>query len=256
MDAPNIYTITIVSNIGTPISFTVKRWKIRFFFLVFILFLAFIGYEAYQYLLLREESKGLRKDLTDSQKKIGQLSTQIAVHDNALYHAKEEVEEPPPILETTLTEQPELETKGVWVTDKSSLLTQGPREETALEVTKLNARVKGDDLLLSVQITNTSEQLKKTGGYINIALINNNVSPPVYKSATGGSLGKNGFPSTYKSGKLYSLRSNQRSRTYRRRVQLTETDEYYTDALLLIYSHRGRLLNKQTLPLDKKIFLE
>lgn len=258
MDAPNIYTITIVRNLGIPISFTVKRWKVRFFLLLIVGMSSFVAYEAFRYLRLMDESENLRHALSESQKKIEVLSTQIARYDNKLYQKEETVKEQPPSnLETKLLEQPEVETEGAWVTERNNLLTQDLRDETILEVTKLKSRVKGDDLLLSVEITNTSKQPKDVGGYINIALINNDVSPSVYKSATGGSLGKNGFPSTYKSGRQYLIKAKRRTRTYRiNRVQLTEANEYYTDALLLVYSYKGRLLSKQLMPLDRKIFLE
>jgi len=109
MDAPNIYTITIVRNLGTPISFTVKRWKVRFFLIVFLLFSTFVGYEAFLYLRLNEESKELRKTLAESQKKIELLSEQIANYNNALYRDQVKVEESPSTLETTLMEQPEID---------------------------------------------------------------------------------------------------------------------------------------------------
>jgi hypothetical protein len=254
-----MYTITIVRNLGIPISFTVKSWKVRFFLLLIIGLSSFVAVEAFRYLRLMDESENLRQALSESRKKIELLSTQIARYDNKLYQEEEETvkEQLPSNLETELLDQPEVNTEGAWVTERNNLLTQDLQEGTNLEVTNLKSRVKGDDLLLSVEITNTSKQPKDVGGYINIALINNDVSPPVYKSATGGSLGKNGFPSTYKSGRQYLIKAKRRTRTYRiNRVQLTEANEYYTDALLLVYSYKGRLLSKQLMPLDRKIFLE
>ena len=38
--------------------------------------------------------------------------------------------------------------------------------------------------------------------------------------------------------------------------ELSQANEYYTDAILLTYSYKGRLLNKQVIPIDRNIFLE
>lgn len=256
MSTPNIYTVTIVRNLGIPISFTVKRWKVWTFLLAFLLLAVYAGYETFRYLRLREESRDLRKDLFESQKRIELLTTRIEKYDNALFQARPDGKELPSDLEESLLRQPNIE-DGMWVTEGGNSFAGEHLAEATLKVTKLTARVKGDDLLMSVEIGNSSQEPKDIGGYINIALINNNISPPIYKSATGGSLGKNGFPSTYKSGRQFLIGRGRKSRTYRiKRIRLTEAHEYYTDVLLLIYSYKGRLLNKQSISLDRKIFLE
>ena len=257
MDVPNIYTITIVRNLGMPISFTVKRWKVWFFLWTLLLLATYVGYETFQYLHLKEENNELQKTLSESQKKIKLLTNRIEKYDNALFQGQAPVKKMPSVLEATLLKQIEIENDGIWITEKSHSLTQDLQEEATLEVTKLTSRMKGDDLLMSVEISNTSKEPKDVGGYLSIALVNNDNSPPIYKSATGGSLGDNGFPSTYKSDRPFLIKGKHRTRTYRiNRVRLTQTNEYYTDALLLIYSYKGRLLNKQSIPLDRKIFLE
>ena len=255
MDAPNIYTITIIRNFGSPISFTIRRWKAQLFLAAFLALASYAAWEVFLHWRLKEESRELRKELSDSKKKIGMLTAQIAKYDNALYQGQGETNSF--ALEETLTEQPAVKSEGVWITNRRNLLTQDIPEEKELEIANFSPHLRGDDLHISIRVANTSQGAKDIGGYINITLVNNDQSPPIYKSATGGSLGNNGFPSTYKSGRQFQINKRRKTRTVRiKPFRLTDADEYYTDALLLVHSYKGRLLFKRTMPLDRGIFLE
>jgi len=114
--------------------------------------------------------------------------------------------------------------------------------------------VNGDVLNLAVKIKNTSNPPEPVGGYVCITLVNNDVSPALYKSVTEGEVGDNGFPSSYKSGKPYYVK--RRNSNSRFKYGLTKVNEYYTDAMVFLYSYQGTLLNRSQYSLNKEIFLE
>ena len=260
MDSPDIYTITIVRNIGIPISFTVKRWKIFFFFTVFLVATILIGFQIFQHLQIKTTSEDLLRKLAEAEKTVSVLSDQIARRDNAKYHEEgHSAAKSGEHLKHKLVKQPDLDVEpaGGWITDQNAYTYMDLQEEAHLEISSLTTKIEGDDLFVKVKLQNNSKTPVAVGGYLFVSLINNDRNPPVYRSATEGLLGENGFPYNYKSGKQYYLGKNRTSRTYTlNKIPLTEVNEYYTDALLLLYSYKGRLISKQTLQLDKKIFLE
>jgi hypothetical protein len=261
MDGSNFYTITIIRNIGVPISFTIKKWKLIFFMLLMLVIVGFLIFEAFNYLQLREESSILKVKLEDSDKKVTLLTSQIAHFDNEQFSKQSEFKQPALsgeqslIAETVLT-QPQVASEAFWVSDQDQSSSKDLKENSSVEVTKLDTKLNRDDLFLTVELTNTSVEPKALGGYFCVTLINNDSSPPQYTLVTGGTLGENGFPSTYKSGRQYLLKNNRRTRSYRVKYELSQPNEYYTDAILLTYSYKGRLLNKQVIPIDRDIFLE
>jgi len=261
MDGSNFYTVTIIRNIGVPISFTIKKWKLIFFILFLCVVIGFLFFEAFNYLKLREESTILRAKLKDTDKKVSLLSTQIANYDNEQFSKQSEFTRQSlsgerSLIADTVLAQPQIASEAIWVSDQDSSDNKDLKENSSVEVTKLDTKLKNDDLFLKVELTNTSAEPKALGGYLCVTLINNDISPPQYTLATGGILGKNGFPSTYKSGRQYLLKNNRRTRSYRIKYELSQANEYYTDAILLTYSYKGRLLNKQIIPIDRSIFLE
>lgn len=261
MNGSNFYTITIIRNIGIPISFTVKKWKLLFFILALFALIGFLCFEAFNYLKLREEGAILKTKLDNSEKKVVLLTSQIAHIDNEQFNHQENYNQPAlsgnqSLISGTVLTQPNIATEAIWVADQEKSGKNDQNETSSLEVTKLDTRLKNDDLFLKVELTNTSAEAKPLGGYLCITLVNNDVSPTKYTLATGGTLGEKGFPSTYKSGRQYLLKKNRRTRSYRIKYELTEPNEYYTDAILLSYSYKGRLLNKQIIPIDRNIFLE
>jgi len=255
MSDPEIYTITIVRNIGVPISFTVKRKKALFFLVLGFLLMVVLMYASVSYLLLYSEAENLVMELEASRKKATVLSEQISKLDHDRYWgsgpAKSEERE---AVQAALLEQHPFSTEGIWITERSTLSEEDFLEGTSAEMERFDASVKGDDLNIRVKLLNTSNPIQTIGGYICITLMNADHSPPLFKSLTDGAIGENGYPASYKTGKQYLIK--QRSSTTYFKFTLTEVNEYYTDAIVFLYSYKGRLLVKQNIELKKEIFLE
>lgn len=255
MAEKEIYTITIVRNIGIPISFTVRRAKALFFLTVFFLFFALLIYASISYLLLNANTRQLETALEKSLKKATALSDQIAKLDHDRYWGSDTAQsEEREAVKSTLLKQPAFSTEGIWVTDKSTLSDEDFLEGTSAEIERFDASVKGDDLNIRIKLLNTSNPIQMVGGYICITLMNGDHSPPLFKSVSKGAIGENGYPASYKTGKQYLIK--RRSSTKRFKFTLTEVKEYYTDAIVFLYSYKGRLLGKQVVELKKEIFLE
>ncbi len=255
MDEQEIYTIMIVRNIGIPISLTIKRWKVLFLMVMLVLFAILLTVGSIDYLFLRLESKKLTKHLVDSRKKVQLLGDQIARldHDRYWVNAVEKSKEISAVRQEII-EQPEYSTEGIWITNKPTLSEEEFQEGRFVEIDTFNASVVGDVLKLSVKTKNTSNPLQVVGGYICITLLNSDQSPPLYKSVTEVEVGDNGFPSTYKKGKPYYIK--RRTSTNNLKFALTDVNEYYTDAMIFLFSYKGRLLNRKQFTLNKEIFLE
>lgn len=255
MEELDSYTVTIVRNIGIPISFTVKRRKIIFYLIVFCLVSVFLLFGFVRYLLLRTETENLSRQLAKSNHNVKVLSGQLKKLDHDRYWSSDEQKAAElSAVKAAILEQPDFSTEGIWVTNKSTLTQADLQEGASIEIANFNALVKGDDLNITVKIKNTSKPMQTVGGYICITLVNNDVSPPLYKSVTKDKLGENGYPTSYKSGKLFL--SKRRLSTKRLIFRLTEIKEYYTEAMIFLFSYKGRLLNKEIVTLEKEIFLE
>ncbi|MBU2512847.1 hypothetical protein KJ966_16030 [bacterium] len=255
MDEQEIYTITIVRNIGIPISFTIKRWKVLFLIAIIVLFTLLLTIGSIDYLFLRLESEKLTKNLAESREKAVLLSDQIARldHDRYWINAVEKSKEIN-VVRQEIVEQPEYSTEGIWITNKPTLTEEEYQEGRFVEVDVFEASVEGDVLKLSVKTLNTSNPPQVVGGYICITLMNTDQSPPLYKSVTEAEVGDNGFPASYSSGKPYYIK--RQTSTNSLRFTLTDVNEYYTDAMVFLFSYKGRLLNKKQFALNKEIFLE
>ncbi|MCP4756581.1 MAG: hypothetical protein GY866_37440 [Proteobacteria bacterium] len=256
MEDQEIYTVTIVRNIGIPISFTVRRRKILFFLVIFSLIVGFLLYGSAYFLILRSKTKNLATRLETSQKKVRILTDQLAKldHDRAWKSEDIKAEEKSSVENAILT-QSDFSTEGIWTTNKSTLSEEDLYEGAFVEIDRFNAVVKGDDLKITLKLVNSSRPLQAIGGYVCITLMNRDLSPPIYKSVTKGAIEEeNGYPKTYKSGKHYLMK--RRTSTIRLKFLLTEVNEYYTDAMVFLYSYKGRTLNKQDVALNKEIFLE
>lgn len=258
MEEQDIYTITIVHNIGTPISFTVKKWKVYLFLLLTAFSFLLILFGSFQYIRLHKENSEISQSLEKAQKTATVLQTQITKSDNEhFWQGQKGSTKNTDVIQKNLREQADFSTEGIWVTQKSNIATADFSNERSLIISKIHTAVKGDDLVVWLRVKNLSKKREDVGGYISVTLVNNDLTPAKYKSATGGAIGEEGFPSTYKAGKEYYIRKNRSYRRYKLKpVPLVEMNEYYTDAIFFIYSYKGRLLNKQIIPLDKKIFLE
>lgn len=255
MSDPEIYTITIVRNIGIPISFTVKRTKALFYLSLILLLIAVLIIASVNYLLLHAKTENLARELENSREKAAILSAQISKLDHNRYwgngSAKSEERE---AVKSTLLKQPAFSTGGVWVTERSTLSDEDFLEGTSAEIERFDAAVKGDDLNIRIKLLNTSNPIQAVGGYVCITLMNADHSPPLFKSVSKGAIGENGYPASYKTGRQYLIKG--RSSTKRFKFTLTEVNEYYTDVIVFLYSYKGRLLGKQVIELKKEIFLE
>lgn len=257
LEDSEIYTVTIVRNIGTPISFTVRRWKFIFLTLIALIVIGGLLYGSVNYMLLRSETGSISEKLAETQKKLDVISKQMAEVDQKRYWvSKENKETEQAEVKDNLLSQRDFSTEGIWVAGKSDLYMDQMQSGKAISIQKFSASVSGDDLRIRVSLKNTSSPSEPAGGYMIVTLINRDQLPVVYKAATGGTVGKEGFPATYKSGRIYSLKRKGKVRSYNVKYKLTEADEYYTDATVFIFSFKGSLLTKKSIPLDKKIFLE
>jgi hypothetical protein len=255
MDEQDIYTITIVRNIGIPISFTVKRWKVMFLMALFAMLLILLLVGSVDYFFLRLESEGLTHQVTESTMKSDLLAEQLARldHDRYWVNSAEKTKEIAKTKEEII-DQPEFSTEGIWITSKPTLDEEDFQEGRFVEVDTFRSSVKGDLLRMTVKLKNTSNPPQVVGGYVCITLVNNDQSPTLYQSVTEGAVSENGFPSSYISGKKYFIK--RKTSTSRLNFKLTKVNEYYTDAMVFLYSWKGTLLNKSEYVLDKEIFLE
>lgn len=255
MGESEIYTITIVRNIGIPISFTIKRKKAIFLIAFFCLLLAVLIVASVNYLLLYASTKELSLALEESRKKASVLSEQLAKLDHDRYWGSDAAKaEEKAVIRSAILSQPAFSTEGIWVTEKSTLSDEDFLEGTSAEIERFNASVKGDDLNIRIKLLNTSNPIQRVGGYICITLMNDDHSPPIFKSVSKGAIGENGYPASYKNGKQYLIK--RRTSTKRFTFTLTEVNEYYTDAIVFLYSYKGRMLGKRIIELKKEIFLE
>jgi len=256
MAAPEVYTVTVVRNIGTPVSFALKRRKILYLLIIFIMVLGFLLYGTLNYLFLRTQTQELREQLIRSQDKVKILSQQIAKLDHDRYWKNEETrDDERSAVRSAILKQPEFSTEGIWITDKSTLTEEDLQEGTSAEIDRFDAELKGDDLNLTLRLVNTSSPLEVVGGYLFVTLVNRDHSPPLFKSATQkGNLGENGYPLSYKLGEQYLLKGATSTKTIS--FRLTEVNEYYTEVIVFLYSYKGRLLSRRVMALQKEVFLE
>jgi len=257
LDNLEIYTVTIVRNVGVPISFTVRRWKLVFVLVICLLLSCILLYGSLSYLVLRLETQQLSRNLVGTQKKLDLLNLQVAKKNQERYwQGFEKRGADQAAIKANLLKQSEFTTEGMWVTNKIELSLDQIQSGAAVEISKFSAQVNGDDLNLRVRLRNVSTPAQAVGGYLVITLVNQDQTPPLYQAATDGPLGEKGFPSNFKSGRQYYLKSKNGLRNIRHKFQLSDAAEYYTDATLFIFSYKGSLLTRKTIRLDKKIFLE
>jgi hypothetical protein len=255
MEEQEIYTITVVRNIGIPISFTIKRWKVIFFTTLSAVVSVFLLAGSIDYFFLKLEANELSRQLASATKKSELLTEQLARldHDRYWINADEKNKELAATRQAIM-DQSDFSTEGIWITSKPTLSEEEFQEGMFIEVDGLNSTVNGDVLSLTVNLLNTSNPPQPLVGYISVTLVNNDQSPPLYQSVGGGEVGDNGFPSSYNSGKPYYIKRQTGSSQLK--FKLTSVNEYYTDALVFLFSQKGTLRNKGQYPLNKEIFLE
>ncbi|MDX2471240.1 MAG: hypothetical protein QNL04_11770 [SAR324 cluster bacterium] len=253
MKKQNLYTITILRNMGSPISWTVRARSIVLLTLLAFLIgiVEIIG--LVDYLALYSTSKNLNTELEIAKERVHQLDS----HLKQIESVRLEAEKGNPLkdgsLEVGLLTQEKFSTQGVWISQatKKTLTAEGMR----LEATNTDVELVRDELRFIVRLENSSNPPKEIGGYFCITLVNKEALPVFYKSATGGALGNDGFPSSYKSGVQYFAAPNKMTRV-KLNYKLKGEAEFYTHMMVFAYSYKGALLAKKTVPLSKNLFFE
>lgn len=254
-DKKEIYTVTIVRNFAVPLSFTIEKRKVGLLTMLAAVIAGLLLYASIDYLVIRAQNRKMRHQLAQAEQKMSQMTAQVEELDQKYYTASQEGSGRV-LLKDALMKQVEVPTEQIWEQRSSGLTFEEIQEGSAIEVADMSALVQGDQLRLEVKMTNRSNPDQPVGGYLCLTLANQDQNPVLYKSATGGPLGEKGFPSSYKQGRQYFLKSRGSSKSIRQNLALKETNEYYTHAMVFIYSYKGTLLNRSTHSLDKAIFLE
>jgi len=206
------------------------------------------------YFLLSAELNRVKANLEESTAKFTQLDSHLhALETNRLAKAKANLQNG--LLEDQLLEQSEFKTDGLWVAKSPTQQGSIQAEGLALDVPKTHVELKGDRLNMIVRVQNLSNPPQDVGGYLCITMVNKDQFPVVYTSATGGDLGAEGFPVSYKSGVQFYV-GPDKWRRVKYKYKLAAKDEYYTHMTLFLYSYRGTLLHKRSVPIKKEIFFE
>jgi len=250
-----IYTVTIVRNFGVPLSFTIAKRKVALLTFIAALLVGFLLFAAVDFLVLRSQNTKVKHQLSIAEGKVKVLIEQARVVDQQVYGAGQ-IDSGRSQYKKQVTEQPEFSTQNLWEQARGSLSDAELQEGSAVDIDKFSAHVKGDLLSLAVTMVNRSNPDQSIGGYLCVTLINEDDSPVSYKSATGGALGEHGYPSSYKFGRQYFIKNRGAKRSIHQSLALKETNEYYTSAVLFVYSYKGTLLNRSVHRLNKSIFLE
>lgn len=253
LEDKEIYTITIIRNIGIPISFTVKKWKL--FALLFLLggTLLFTTYFSVSYIFVGMERNRLFSELNEAQKKIEVVFNELSRTSHEKYTGLgETIGQKRAKVRAALTKQPEIVTKEILTQTTSHLTKEDVADNFAMAMDDFKFWRKRNVLYFSVLLKNISKPLQVVGGYITVTLSNEDVSPSIYVGLHGEELGKNGYPSNYKSGGQYYLTSRQRTKKFK--YSLKNSKESYSDVEFFLYSYRGRLVARQRFELDKELF--
>ncbi|MDH5561484.1 MAG: hypothetical protein OEY59_11600 [Deltaproteobacteria bacterium] len=254
MENQDIYTVTIVRNIGVPISMTIRRWKIISFLVIFVLVSLLLLYGSIQFIVLYSKSTKLEERLSQSEKTAKTLSEQIAQRDQEGFVKSIKTQnENLSNVKKALLNQPEFSTEGIWISNKSGLSLENLKEGASLEINDFITQLKGNEIYLKVMLKNTSNPLQALGGYVCVTLVNNEQEEPFYKSLAGP-LGENGFPTSFKSGKQFFLQENSKIRSSTLKLAATDENKFYNQAMVFVFSYKGSLLDKATFGLNKDIF--
>ena len=254
-DTKEIYTITVVRNFGVPLSFTIEKRKVALMAFIAALIAGFLLYAAVDYLVVRAQNSNVKHQLSIAEEKMTALTHQVQTLDQK-YYASSQAGQGLALYKKQLSDQQEIRTQNLWEQTKGSLSVEELQEGTAVDIDKVLPKVKGDTLSIKVTLVNQSNPDQAIGGYLCITLVNEDTNPIGYKSATGGPLGKQGYPSSYKQGRQYFIKNKGAKRSVHQSLSLKNTNEYYTSALIFVYSYKGTLLNRSEHSLDKAIFLE
>jgi hypothetical protein len=255
MDSTDIYTFTVIRNHGAPISFTIRRWKLVASIAIFSIFFLISAYFTLMYFLLNAEGNKLKTQLSEVTIQAEQLAKNISDRNQESFYAENETSlDSREQVKGALTTQAEFSTSGIWSNQSQNLLLNDMEAANEVEVQKFDASLRGDKLTLNIRLHNTSDPFQIIGGYVFTVLMNEDMQPAIFKSVTGGEMGENGYPVSFKSGSQYYLK--RKTQRIRQRFQLENVEDYYTTATIFVFSYKGELISKQSYPLDKELFLE
>lgn len=252
MEKSNIYTITIINNLNAPISFTIKKWKLVLFISIFCVLFSIFACLSIAYFLIKLEDKKLQKLLVESNKKVELLTANITNKNQEIYFSDlEDSTQNRNEVKKALTEQTPFSTKGAW---ENYLQSQNSDENEApilLKIQSFKPTLRRNRFTITMSIQNTSKPFKTMGGYVFVTLLNNKNE---YVPLTKGEISKNGYPISYKSRVQYYLK--RKTTRIKRSILIQNEEEFYTNAIVFIYSYRGNLLIKQTFSIPSSLFLE
>lgn len=94
---------------------------------------------------------------------------------------------------------------------------------------------------------------RQRGGFLFAVFENEDADPVNFRASPRVVVNERGFPQLYKSGIRFSR--VRKAQTYRRKVALSGTDDYYTHVTLYLFSLRGGLLAKERHTLERSLFI-
>jgi hypothetical protein len=226
-----------------------------FVLLLACLLVGMLFYGSIRYLLLIAENKQLTDTLMETDKRLSILSLQVLKKDQDRYWSDENqrIKERESI-KTELFGESDLSVEGSWITSKSGISLDKLQSGAAVEISQIKFKRVGNNLKIRVKLKNRSVPDNTVGGYLVITLINKDLSPVKYVSATGGPLGELGFPVNFKSGRQYYLRNKAGTVYITQTYDLHKKGEYYTDVSLFVFSYKGSLLTRKSITLKKNLF--
>ena len=251
-DNKEIYTVTIVKNYGRPFSFTIGKRRLAGLSLLLLIAAGLFLYASFDYLVLRAQNKRVGRQLELASERLSELNKQISAIDSKYFAQAENNGKT--LLKDRLLNQADLSTENLWAEGQTPDLEMA--EGVAVEVGDFKAAVQSDKLKLEVKLINQSTPDQSLGGYLSVTLVNEDKDPVVYKTVTGGPLGDKGFPASFKSGVDFFIKTKGSSRAVKLSLALGGADEYYTHAMVFVYSFKGSLLTRSTHRLNKGIFTE
>ena len=255
IEEQDFYTITIIKNIGVPISFTIKKWKLLGLAILFGSSLLFTSYFTLLYLFSGSERNELSRGLEETQKKVDLLISELSEQNQEKFTGSgDTIQEKREKVRASLVRLAEFSPVKILTQKTSHLTVDDIKDNIALEITEFTAWRKRNAIYFSTLLKNTSIPLSAVGGYVAVTLQNEDVDPPVFVGIHGERLGKNGYPSNYKKGGQYYLTRRQGRKQFK--FILKTPDEYYTNAEFFLYSYKGRLITRRKFDLAKTIFTE
>ncbi len=125
-----------------------------------------------------------------------------------------------------------------------------------VEVLNFESVVSNNDLNILITLKkDISSPIQNIRGYVSVTIKNGDASTPKFKSASKGTIDEFGFPTRYYRGLPFNVSNKIPHQTIRIKLKISNSNDYYTDAILFVHTQKGGLLAKQSLKLNGKINL-